>query len=112
MHLYFEAAAVVITLVRFGKWLEVRAKRQTSDAIRERTALAPATTALPVSRPERRDFFSPPASCFTSCLASCFTSCWASCFATACCSLSAAAPSSLFSVVSATGVLRLRVTAE
>jgi len=34
-HLYFEAAAVVITLVRFGKWLEARAKRQTTDAIRD-----------------------------------------------------------------------------
>jgi Cu+-exporting ATPase len=31
-HLYFESAAVVITLVRLGKWLEVRAKRQTSAA--------------------------------------------------------------------------------
>ena len=30
MHLYFEAAAVVITLVRLGKWLEARAKRQTT----------------------------------------------------------------------------------
>ena len=29
--LYFESAAVVITLVLFGKWLEARAKRQTTD---------------------------------------------------------------------------------
>ena len=28
-HLYFESAAVVITLVRLGKWLEARAKHQT-----------------------------------------------------------------------------------
>jgi Cu+-exporting ATPase len=41
MHLYFEAAAVVITLVRFGKWLEARAKRQTTDAIRALDALRP-----------------------------------------------------------------------
>jgi Cu+-exporting ATPase len=41
MHLYFEAAAVVITLVRFGKWLEARAKRQTTDAIRALNALRP-----------------------------------------------------------------------
>ena len=33
-HLYFEASAVVITLVLLGKWLEARAKRQTTDAIR------------------------------------------------------------------------------
>ncbi|MGF6917660.1 heavy metal translocating P-type ATPase [Paraburkholderia sp. 40] len=41
MHLYFEASAVVITLVRFGKWLEARAKRQTTDAIRSLNALRP-----------------------------------------------------------------------
>jgi len=32
--LYFEASAVVITLVRLGKWLEMRAKRRTTDALR------------------------------------------------------------------------------
>ena len=42
-HLYFEAAAVVITLVRLGKWLEARAKRQTTEAIRALQALRPAT---------------------------------------------------------------------
>ncbi|MES2898517.1 MAG: heavy metal translocating P-type ATPase [Pseudomonadota bacterium] len=42
-HLYFEAAAVVITLVRLGKWLEVRAKRQTTEAIRALQALRPVT---------------------------------------------------------------------
>jgi Cu+-exporting ATPase len=41
VHLYFEAAAVVITLVLLGKWLEVRAKRQTTDAIRALKALKP-----------------------------------------------------------------------
>ena len=33
-HLYFEASAVVIALVLLGRWLEARAKRQTSEAIR------------------------------------------------------------------------------
>ena len=42
-HLYFESAAVVITLVLFGKWLEARAKRQTTDAIRALNALRPDT---------------------------------------------------------------------
>ena len=42
-HLYFEASAAVITLVRLGKWLEGRAKRQTTDAIRALNALRPAT---------------------------------------------------------------------
>jgi Cu+-exporting ATPase len=41
--LYFEASAVVITLVLLGKWLEARAKRQTTDAIRALNALRPAT---------------------------------------------------------------------
>jgi Cu+-exporting ATPase len=40
-HLYFEAGAAVITLVLFGKWLEHRAKRQTTEAIRALQALRP-----------------------------------------------------------------------
>ncbi len=40
-HLYFEASAVLIVLVRFGKWLETRAKRQTTAAIRALEALRP-----------------------------------------------------------------------
>ncbi|ENM5224575.1 copper-translocating P-type ATPase [Pseudomonas aeruginosa] len=42
-HLYFEASAVVITLVLLGKWLEARAKRHTGDAIRALQALRPDT---------------------------------------------------------------------
>ncbi len=42
-HLYFEASASVITLVLLGKWLESRAKRQTTAAIRALNALRPAT---------------------------------------------------------------------
>jgi Cu+-exporting ATPase len=38
-HLYFEGSAVVITLVLLGKYLEVRAKRQTTGAIRALQAL-------------------------------------------------------------------------
>lgn len=41
LHLYFEAAAVVITLILFGKWLEARAKKQTSAAIRALQKLRP-----------------------------------------------------------------------
>ena len=40
-HLYFEASAVVITLVKLGKWLESRAKRQTASAIRALQKLRP-----------------------------------------------------------------------
>jgi Cu+-exporting ATPase len=41
VHLYYEASAVVITLVLLGKWLEARAKRQTTTAIRALHALRP-----------------------------------------------------------------------
>lgn len=40
-HLYFEASAVVITLVLLGKWLEARAKHQTTSAIRALHGLRP-----------------------------------------------------------------------
>ena len=40
-HLYFEASAVVITLVLLGKWLEARARRQASAAIRSLQSLRP-----------------------------------------------------------------------
>ena len=40
-HLYFEASAVVITLILLGKYLESRAKRQTAAAIRALEALRP-----------------------------------------------------------------------
>ena len=42
-HLYFEASAVVISLVLLGKWLEAAARRQTTEAIRALQALRPAT---------------------------------------------------------------------
>jgi Cu+-exporting ATPase len=42
-HLYFEGSAAVITLVLLGKFLEQRAKRQTTDAIRALNALRPTT---------------------------------------------------------------------
>jgi Cu+-exporting ATPase len=40
-HLYFEGSAVVVTMVLLGKWLEVRAKHQTTAAIRALHALRP-----------------------------------------------------------------------
>jgi Cu+-exporting ATPase len=41
VHLYFEGSAIVVTLVLLGKWLEARAKRQTTAAIRALHALRP-----------------------------------------------------------------------
>ena len=43
MALYFEASAVIISLVLLGKWLEARAKRQTTAAIRALQALRPSS---------------------------------------------------------------------
>jgi len=40
-HLYFETSSIVISLVLLGKWLETRAKRQTTAAIRALNALRP-----------------------------------------------------------------------
>ena len=40
-HLYFEASAAVIALVRLGKWLEGRARRQAGEAIRALERLRP-----------------------------------------------------------------------
>ncbi|WP_394755284.1 heavy metal translocating P-type ATPase [Rhodoferax sp.] len=45
-HLYFEGSAVVVTMVLLGKWLETRAKRQTTSAIRALHGLRPATAHL------------------------------------------------------------------
>ena len=45
-NLYFEASAVVIALVLLGKWLEARAKRQTTEAIRALQALRPSVARI------------------------------------------------------------------
>ncbi len=45
-HLYFEASSVVITLVLLGKWLERRAKHQTTEAIRALQQLRPETARI------------------------------------------------------------------
>jgi Cu+-exporting ATPase len=42
-HVYFETAAVIITLIKLGKYLEARAKGQTSEAIKKLMALRPKT---------------------------------------------------------------------
>jgi Cu+-exporting ATPase len=45
-HLYFEAAAVVITLVLLGRWFETRAKHGTTAAIRALMDLRPETARI------------------------------------------------------------------
>lgn len=40
---YFEAAAVIVTLILLGRWLEARARKQTGDALRSLIGLRPDT---------------------------------------------------------------------
>ena len=40
-HVYFEASAVLITIVVFGRFLEAKAKGKTSDAIKKLIGLKP-----------------------------------------------------------------------
>lgn len=54
-HLYFEASAVVITLVMLGKWLEARAKRQATSAIRALQQLRPEVAHLLGARGKESD---------------------------------------------------------
>lgn len=45
-HLYFESAAMILTLVTMGKWLEARAKAKTSGALAQLVKLLPATAVV------------------------------------------------------------------
>ena len=45
-HVYFETAAVIITLIKLGKLLEARARGQTSAALKKLMRLSPKTTTL------------------------------------------------------------------
>jgi len=42
-HVYYETAAVIITLIKLGKYLEAKAKGQTSEAIKKLLSLRPKT---------------------------------------------------------------------
>lgn len=46
MNLYFESAAMILTLITVGKYLESRAKGRTSDAIRQLMDLSPKTATV------------------------------------------------------------------
>ena len=45
-HVYFETAAVIITLIKLGKYLEARAKGRTSEAIKKLMGLRPKTATI------------------------------------------------------------------
>ncbi|MEG0502250.1 MAG: copper-translocating P-type ATPase [Cellulosilyticaceae bacterium] len=46
MHLYFESAAVILTLITLGKYLEAVSKGKTSEAIKKLMGLAPKTATV------------------------------------------------------------------
>lgn len=46
MGIYYESAAMLIALISFGKYMELRSKRKTHDAIRSLMDLSPATATL------------------------------------------------------------------
>ncbi len=46
MELYFESAAMILTLITLGKYLEARSKRRTSDAITKLMNLSPKTAVV------------------------------------------------------------------
>lgn len=52
-HVYYEAAAVVVTFISLGKWLEERAKSSTSSAIRKLMGMQPKTVRVIVDGAER-----------------------------------------------------------
>jgi len=52
-HYYFETAAMIITLILFGRWLESRAKRRASAAIRKLLELTPPVARKVVDGEER-----------------------------------------------------------
>jgi Cu+-exporting ATPase len=43
LHVYFETSLIIVALVLMGRWLEQRARRRTSSAIKELIGLAPKT---------------------------------------------------------------------
>jgi Cu+-exporting ATPase len=45
-HVYFETSAIIITLIKLGKILEIKAKRKTGGAIRKLIALRPKTASV------------------------------------------------------------------
>lgn len=46
MHLYFESASTILTLITVGKYLEARSKGKTSEAIKKLMGLAPKTATI------------------------------------------------------------------
>ncbi len=57
-HLYFESAAMILTLVTLGKWLEEKSKRRTGEEVEKLIALMPNTVTVERGGLERTVAFS------------------------------------------------------
>lgn len=57
-HLFFESAAMILTLVTLGKWLEEKSKRKTGDEVEKLIALMPNTVIVERSGEEQTIAFS------------------------------------------------------
>lgn len=57
-HLFYESAAMILTLVTLGKWLEEKSKRKTGDEVEKLIALMPNTVTVEVGGVEKTVDFS------------------------------------------------------
>ena len=57
-HMYYESAAMILTLVTLGKWLEERSKRKTGDEVEKLIALMPNTVTVEQNGVDRTIVFS------------------------------------------------------
>lgn len=57
-HLFYESAAMILTLVTLGKWLEEKSKRKTGDEIEKLIALMPSAVTVELGGVEKKMNFS------------------------------------------------------
>lgn len=58
LHLYFESAAMILTLVTLGKWLEEKSKKKTGDEVEKLIGLMPSTVVVERGETQRTIPFS------------------------------------------------------
>ncbi len=54
LHLFYESAAMILTLVTLGKWLEEKSKRKTGDEVEKLIAMMPNTVTVEVGGIEKK----------------------------------------------------------
>lgn len=58
VHVFYESAAMIVTLVTLGKWLEEKSKRKTGDEIEKLIKLMPNTVTVEVNGAQKQQTFS------------------------------------------------------